>query len=69
MLLRSFVVFSSLLFDDEERLAEFDGVAVLDEDADDAAGELGLDIYGMRPKLEQAGLRYLDSLDDLKKKR
>lgn len=29
------------------------------------AGELGLDIYGMRPKLEQAGLVYLDSLEDL----
>ncbi len=30
-----------------------------------AAGNLGLDMYGMRPKLEQAGLVYLDSLDDL----
>lgn len=28
-------------------------------------GELGLDIYNMRPKLEEAGLVYLDSLDDL----
>lgn len=25
-----------------------------------AAGELGLDIYGMRPKLQAAGLRYID---------
>lgn len=29
------------------------------------AGELGLDMYGMRPKLEAAGLVYLDSIDDL----
>ncbi|AJZ90093.1 4-carboxy-4-hydroxy-2-oxoadipate aldolase/oxaloacetate decarboxylase [Cedecea neteri] len=31
-----------------------------------AAGELGLDIYQMRPKLAEKGLRYLDSLDELK---
>ncbi|WP_226570848.1 4-carboxy-4-hydroxy-2-oxoadipate aldolase/oxaloacetate decarboxylase [Mangrovibacter yixingensis] len=30
-----------------------------------AAGELGLDIYQMRPKLAEKGLRYIDSLEDL----
>lgn len=31
-----------------------------------ASGELGLDIYDMRPKLAALGLRYVESLDDLK---
>lgn len=31
------------------------------------AGELGIDLYNMRPKLEQAGLIYLDTLDDLER--
>lgn len=31
-----------------------------------AAGELGLDIYQMRPALAEKGLRYVDTLDELK---
>lgn len=30
-----------------------------------ADGELGLDIYNMRPRLAEAGFEYVDSLDDL----
>lgn len=29
------------------------------------SGELGLDIYNMRPRLKEAGFEYLDSLDEL----
>lgn len=30
-----------------------------------ASGELGLDIYDMRPRLKEAGFEYVDSLDEL----
>ena len=33
------------------------------------AGELGVDIYGMREKLADRGLRYVDSADELEKRR
>ena len=29
------------------------------------AGELGLDLYGMRPALATAGLEYVETLDEL----
>src|SRR6185503_13831696 len=51
-------IFSSLarelVFDDEERLAELDRAAVLDEDADDAAGELRLDLIHHLHRLDHA---------------
>ena len=30
-----------------------------------AAGELGIDIYNMRPALAEAGFHYVETLDDL----
>ena len=45
-------------------------VRVTSEDSKRArfeAGELGLDIYNMRHRMEEAGLIYLDSLEDLEK--
>ena len=34
--------------------------------ADLGAGKLGLDIYGMRPKLKEKGLRYVASAAEIK---
>lgn len=55
-----------------EQAAAVDTVAQKRVDAEEgkrqrlAAGELGLDIYQMRPKLAEKGLRYVDSLVELK---
>ncbi|MDW8845988.1 4-carboxy-4-hydroxy-2-oxoadipate aldolase/oxaloacetate decarboxylase [Erwinia sp. MMLR14_017] len=55
-----------------ERAAEVAEAAQKREEAEEgkrqrlAAGELGLDIYQMRPQLAEKGLRYVDSLDELK---
>lgn len=56
----------------QERAAAVAEAAQKREDAEEgkrqrlAAGELGLDIYQMRPQLAEKGLRYVDSLDELK---
>lgn len=55
-----------------ERAAEVAEAAQKRADAEEgkrlrlAAGELGLDIYQMRPQLAEKGLRYVDSLEELK---
>ncbi len=30
-----------------------------------AAGELGIDLYNMRPRLKEAGLEYINHIDEL----
>ena len=55
--------------DDVEAATEGAGKRTENEEAKRkrlASGELGLDIYSMRERLESEGLVYVDSLDDLK---
>lgn len=55
---------------ERHRAADVLGAGKAREDAESdkrrrlASGELGLDMYDMRPRLEQAGLRYVDSPED-----
>src|SRR5262245_19030221 len=51
---RSRIILRRLFFDHEERLTEFDRVAVLDEDADDAAGEFRFDLMHHLHRLDDA---------------
>src|SRR5512143_1936896 len=57
-----------LFFNDEQRLAELDGIAVLDQYADDAARELRLDLvhhlHGFDDAERVAGLHFAADLDE-----
>src|SRR5512143_1220102 len=57
-----------LFFDDEQRLAEFDRAAILDEYADDPACELRLDLvhhlHGFDDAERVAGLHFAADLDE-----